>query len=158
MNKTQRLVLLLSLLAVVLLSFVAGAYSVNKLPEEEFVHRIRLTQMDLTSERGNLTVSMQTLGADPQIDSAVDYLMSFKEEATLLDKMKIYFLGKTLDTTLAVDSEQLKAAFAESGIEQGVKNAEFAYDNGVVILEEQVGYGVDTGSLAAQLQTYWETD
>ena len=33
-----------------------------------------------------------------------------------------------------------------------------AYDNGVVILEEQVGYGVDTGSLAAQLQTYWETD
>lgn len=185
MNKTQRLVLLLSLLAVVLLSFIAGAYSVNKLPEEEFVHRIRLPQMDftgqstfeeaalalqvaedsflakeveLTSERGNLTVSMQTLGADAQIDSAVDYLVSFNEEATLLDKMKIYFLGKTLNTTLAVDSEKLKAAFAESGIEQGVKNAEFTYDGGIVILEEQVGYGVDTGTLAAQLQEYWEAD
>lgn len=185
MNKTQRLVLLLSLLAVVLLSFVAGAYSVNKLPEEEFVHRIRLPQMDftgqstfeeaalalqvaedsflakeveLTSERGNLTVSMQTLGADAQIDSAVDYLVSFNEEATLVDKMKVYFFGTTLDTNLAVDSEKLKAAFAESGIEQGVKNAEFSYDGGIIILEEQVGYGVDTGTLAAQLQTYWDID
>lgn len=185
MNKTQRLVLLLSLLAVLLLSFVAGAYSVNKLPEEEFVHRIRLPQMDftgqstfeeaalalqvaedsflakeveLTSERGNLTASMQTLGADAQVDSAVDYLLSFKEEATLPDKMKIYFLGKTLNTTLAVDSEKLKAAFAESGIEQGVKDAEFAYEGGIVILEEQVGYGVDTGTLAAQLQGYWDAD
>ncbi len=185
MNKTQRLVLLLSLLAVLLLSFVAGAYSVNKLPEEAFVHRIRLPQMDftgqstfeeaalalqvaedsfltkeveLTSERGNLTVSMQTLGADAQIDSAVEYLTSFNETATLMDKFQIYLFGKTLDTTLAVDSEKLKAAFAESGIEQGVKNAEFAYEGGVVILEEQVGYGVDTGTLAAQLQGYWDSD
>jgi len=187
MNKIQRLVLMLGLLAVVLLSLVAGAYAISKigkLPEEEFVHRIRLPQMDFTeqntfeeaalalqveedaflaeevelsSERGNVTVSMQTLGADPQTDAAVEYLTNFKQTATLMDKVNIYFFGKTLDTSLVVDGEKLKAAFAESGIEQGVKNAEFAYEGAVIILEEQIGYGVDADSLVAQMETYWET-
>ena len=165
------------------LSVVAGAHAINKLPEEAFVKRMGVpqfsfenftqfneaiaeienqearfltTELTLTSERGNLTLSLEALGFMPSTADTREYLSSFMADATLLEKTQVYLFGKTLELPATVDTETLKLAFAESGIEQGVKNAELTYQNGVIIDPEQIGYGVDTDALAILLRSYWE--
>lgn len=185
MNKTHRKALVVGSVAVATLSLVAAGYAIVKQPESAFVERMHLSQMDfkqstfaeaalalqvqedafllkevnLTTERGNLKTSLMNLGADAHTDEAVDYLLNFNENAGALDRIAIFVLGKNLDTEVTVDSEKLKAAFAETGIEQGMKEPEYGYESGkVVIVPEQVGYGVDTDALALQIQGYWEND
>ncbi len=184
MNKTQRNILIGGLLVVATLSLVAAVYSIVKQPESVFVQRMSLPQVEftqttfdeaalflqvqedafllkeveLTSERGNLKTSLLNLGATTNSVDAVQYLLNFNEDATMWDKLNVYLFGKTLSTDISVDSEKLKTAFAETGIEQGVKNAEFTYDGTVKIDEGQTGYGVDTEALATQIQAYWEND
>ncbi len=186
MNKPHRQVLVIGLLTVAALSFVAGGYAIVKQPESAFVQRLRSPQLDfsyftsfeeaalalqveeeafllkeleLTSERGNTTKTLRDFGANVQADEAIQYLLSFNEEASALEKIRLYLFGNTLNTKVTVDSDVLKAAFADTGIEQGVKNAEYASENGVVtIVPEQIGYGVDLETLTAQIQNYWDSD
>lgn len=184
MTKSQRQILIVGMLSVAALSLVAAGYAIVKKPESVFVQRMQLPQMDftqstfaeaalalqvqedafllkeveLTSERGNLTTSLQSLGTDTHTDETIQYLQNFAETATAWDKIVVFLFGKNLEAQITVDAEKLKAAFADSGIEQGVKNAEFTYDGTVKIDEGQTGYGVDTGALALQIQGYWEND
>lgn len=185
MNKTQRNILIVGLLAVAALSLVAAVYAIVKQPESVFVQRISLPQtqftqstfeeaalflqvqedafllkeVELTSDRGSLKTSLQNMGAAASNLDAVQYLLNFNQDASVWDKLTVYLFGKTLSTTISVDSEKLKAAFADSGIEQGVANAEYSSTGGTVsIVPEQIGYGIDTGALALQIQGYWENN
>lgn len=183
MTKPQRNILIAGLLAVASLVILALLYHLSKLPEVFYVQRFQVAQMDfleaenfeeaalalqvqeesfllkeltLVSERGELTTTLGNLGVDPQVDNAVQELLNFMEDSSASDRIKVYFFGRTLETALFVDHVQLKAAFAETGIEQGVKDAEYFFEGGAVqIAEEQVGYGIDTEALALQLESYW---
>ncbi len=186
MNKAHRQVLVIGSLTVAALSFVAGAYAITKQPESAFVQRIRLPQMDftsfstfndaalalqveeeafllqpltLTSERGEVTKTLREYGVNTDSEKALNYLTTFNEEAGPLEKIRVYFFGNTLNTEIIVDNDVLKTAFADTGIEQGVKNAEYVSTNGVIsVLPEQVGYGVDLESLTTQIQSYWDNN
>ena len=144
MNKSQRQILIVGLISAAALSLVAGGYSIVKQPESVFVQRMSLPQMEftqstfaeaalalqvqedafllkeveLTSERGNVTTTLQNLGVDAQTNEAVDYLLNFNENAGALEKLTVYIFGNSLKTEVTVDSEKLKLAFAESRIEQ----------------------------------------
>lgn len=183
MNKAQRNILIAGLFSAAALAILAGFYHLSKLPESIYVQRFSLPQMDfkevesfeeavlalqiqeesfllkevtLVSERGELKTTLENLGADSETENASKELLSFMETTTIFGKIKVYFFGKTLAVPLTVDAEQLKAAFAETGIEQGVKDAEYFFENGLVhIAEEQVGYGIDTEALTLQLESYW---
>ncbi|MEK9159720.1 MAG: VanW family protein [Patescibacteria group bacterium] len=185
MNKSQRQILIVGLISAAALSLVAGGYSIVKQPESVFVQRMSLPQMEftqstfaeaalalqvqedafllkeveLTSERGNVTTTLQNLGVDAQTNEAVDYLLNFNENAGALEKLTVYIFGNSLKTEVTVDSEKLKLAFAESRIEQGMKEPEYGFENGqVVIVPEQIGYGIDLEALTEQIQNYWEDD
>src|SRR3990167_1666296 len=79
------------------------------------------------------------------------------EFAKPISKVEVYLFGKTLKLPSSVNEDQTKLAFEGSGIEQGVKDAEYFYEGGVQIAEEQIGYGIDTAALAVKLQTAWES-
>jgi vancomycin resistance protein YoaR len=173
-----------ALLSVGLLSFVAAAYHITKLPDAHFLSRIHADQVDfsayssfeeaalalqieeenfltapltLVSERGQITTSLGALGVDAQSEDSVQYLLNFPTDANALDKITLYLFGQNLSPTLTISEQALKTAFAETGIEQGNKDASFGVENGqVVILEEQIGYGIDLKTLTKQIEGYWE--
>lgn len=182
MTKKFHAVWIVGSLTVVALSLVAATYAVTKLPEEAFVQQLKIHQMDFssestfdgaltavqlqeeaffskeihfTSERGELPLTPVELGASSQNEALNSYLSGFMEDTSGLEKIQVYFFGKTLDFPLSVDEEKMKLAFTDTGIEQGVKNAQFLFDGTVKIDPEQIGYGVDTEAIALQLQDYW---
>lgn len=183
MSKAQRNIFIVGILAVLSLALLAIVYKITKLPEEVFVKRFTLAQMDFTnlesfeeaalalqiqeesfllkelklsSERGELIGTIESLGVDPQTEAAVQELLKFMADSTDIEKIKVYLFGRILEAPIYVDELQVKAVFAETEIEQGVKNAEYFFENGTVLIaEEQVGYGIDTEALAMQLQSYW---
>ncbi len=184
MSKGTHEVWVVGLLTAATLCLLAGMYAISKLPEEEFVQRMGTTQMSfssfatfeealaaleaaeetflaseilLTSERGNITLTPATLGLSSNDEKLTTVLTNFMEFSTPVQKVEVYFFGKELKLPSVVDEAQMKLAFAESGIEQGIKNAEYAYDAGVQIAPEQIGYGIDSAALTIELQTYWET-
>lgn len=186
MNKIQRSVLITAFLIALLLSGVAGVYAVTKLPEQAFVEKFSLPQMDFkayatfgeavralheigntfisseilfTSEHGEATITLERLGAKPLAEELEDEMLHFMEESTGLEKLEVYLLGRRLSFPLRLDLQKLSTAFNDSGIEQGKKNAEFTYENGLVsVLPEQIGYGVDEETLAKMIQNYWKTN
>lgn len=185
MNKVERSVFISAFLVALLLSGVAGVYAVTKLPEQAFVEKFSLSQMDFrtyaafgeavqalheigtsfttsevlfTSERGGISVSMERLGAKPLTEELEDEMLHFMEDATGLEKLEVYLLGRRLSFPLQIDLQKLSTAFNDSGVEQGNKNAQFVYENGFVsVLPEQIGYGVDEEALAEMIQNYWKT-
>ena len=184
MSKSAHEIWTVGLLTGATLGLVALAYTISKLPEEEFVRRMETTQMNfeefstfdealaaikaeeekfltseilLTSERGDVVLTAATLGVTADDDELIQTLGNFMEFATPISKVEVYLFGKTLKLPSSVNEEQTKLAFEGSGIEQGVKDAEYFYEAGVQIAEEQIGYGIAAAALTAELQTAWET-
>jgi vancomycin resistance protein YoaR len=165
---------------------IAFVHHVSKLPESVFVQKLSTQQSDFadldcetftcaltkleentqtfltsetlwTSERGEVLLSPLTLGATPDTEELTATLSNFTENAGPHTKLRVYLFGGKVKFKLSVDQEQLKAAFADTEIEQGIKNASYAYSNGQVqINSEQIGYGIDQELLAEQIQDYWQ--
>lgn len=182
----RRWKLILAILAGTLfLVFLAGAattYAILQLPENAFVDKFSAgaislelptfedaentidtaaqkfltTPITFTSERGNLTTTLQVAGVTIDTTAAKSALAAFASQSTPLEKIRLYFLGQDLPVPLTVDPAALKAAFVTASIEQGLKNAEFALQGStVVITQEQGGYGIDTTTLIAKIQSAW---
>jgi len=176
--------LALGLLAITLvLGLAVGVHALGNLPEEYYAKRVTVPQLyagysitfdELTStmpmlenlylntsvtwvsERGEVTLSMADMGVNPDSSSIYAFADNFMKEASGLEKIQVLIFGKTLETPLLIDEDAIKAAFAESGIEQGVSLASYAYDGSeVTIIPEQIGYGIDTALMAEVLTGMW---
>lgn len=166
------------------LGIFATAYAVQDFPEEKFVKRVSFAQVDLssfssfqevsnhlqeqkeafldsqvtwTSDQGEITLSMREMGVTPDAEGIHEFLNHFMEESSPWERVQSYVRGLTLAYPMQVNQDMLKLAFADSGIEQGMKNATYRYENGSIQVDpEQVGYGVDQEALTKQIQNYWE--
>ncbi len=166
------------------LGSIATAYAIIDFPEEKFVQRVSIAKVDLThftdfkevsdhlqeqkdafmesnitwtSERGEITLSMQQMGITPETEETQTFLNSFMDKSSDWQKIQSYMTGMVLEYPMQIDAEMLKTAFAESGIEQGSKSAAFAYENGEVLISpEQIGYGIDEYKLNKLITSYWE--
>jgi hypothetical protein len=181
---------LLTLAILVMAGMAYSAYAISQLPESEFVKKLSVPQLafteydsfeeaitelneqiqdfltspvNWTSERGDISLTPQEMGATAQISEIENYLENFFQETSIFTRTKIYLLGQELENPLNVDQLQTKEAFSGSGIEQGNNNASFASRasstnaNGteVYVVEEQIGYGVDTDQIEEILDDYW---
>lgn len=166
------------------LGSIATAYAIKDFPEEKFVQRVSIAKVDLagftdfnelanhlqeqkeafmnssitwTSERGEITLNMHQMGVTPESDEIQNYLNGFMDQTSDWEKIQNYMTGVVLEYPMHVDIEMLKAAFAESGIEQGNMSASFIHENGeVLIAAEQIGYGIHEDALKFLIQSYWE--
>lgn len=160
-----------------------GAYQITKLPEENFVHILYGHNIDFTrfssfeevaealqkstdaflstptvfdSDRGTLTIALKDAGVSVDTRETFRELQNFMS-ASGFEKIRAFFFGKEVKLPLTIDDVALKTAFEGTGIEQGVKNASFAKTGNTVSVEaEQVGYGIDTITLSADIEKVWE--
>ncbi len=172
-----------ALVLVTLGAATAGAYQITQLPESAFVPYFYVEGVDLSgttsfyetqvaintaalsfldepvtfsSERGELVTTLRTAGVGLNTDAVIAHMVTFMSNSTALEKVRTYLFGQTLQIPLMVDEVTLKAAFATANIEQGVKNAAFTLSGSTVTIDpEQIGYGVDTTTLAANIQMAW---
>lgn len=160
-----------------------AAYQITQLPESAFVPYFEVEGVDLSgianfhdaevaintaalsflddpvvyaSERGELTTTLRASGVGLNTDEVISTMVMFMNSGTPFEKIRTYLFGQTLQVPITVDEVTLKTAFADSGIEQGLKNAAFVLEkNTITISTEQMGYGVDTTTLASKIQTAW---
>lgn len=161
----------------------AGAYQITQLPESVFVHDFFIEGVDLTevstfedvqkqldqnaekflstpvnftSERGNFSTTLATAGVTLDLEQADLDLENFMNGSSPLKKIQTYLFGQDLAVTVTVDETLLKATFATANIEQGTKNAAFVLTKDSVSIDlEQIGYGIDTTTLAANIHMAW---
>jgi vancomycin resistance protein YoaR len=180
----RRWILGFSIVGILLLALAASAaaYQITQLPESAFVPYFEVKGVDLsgittfhdaeiavnnaalsflddpvtyTSERGELTTSLRASGVDLNTDEVISTMVTFMNSATPFEKIRTYLFGQSFRIPLTVDELTLKAAFADSGIEQGLKNASYLAGQTVSIDPEQIGYGVDTITLAGNIEMAW---
>lgn len=186
--KNQILKLMAALLGItVIIGIVAALHAIDKYPADKLAGKISFPQIDSEemncvnldcinvyaelaeedflasqvtwkSDRGDVTLSMANLGISIPLEELAQLLDDLKQ-AGPFKKLSVYLFGHTYKLIPSIDPEALKAAFAESGIEQGQKNASYIYSNGAVQIDpQQTGYGIDTSALTALIRSYWEDD
>ena len=185
MKKPIIQVLIAGALAVLAISVTAFAHHVSKLPEQAFINKLSIPQLELsstgcddftcvlieiksqtqnfldkeitwTSERGDIVLTPNDLNITPQTEKIETILNNFMIGTSKQEKLMIYLFGGKISYDLKTDETLLKAAFADSNIEQGTKSATYYYSNGQVQIDpEQIGYGIDTTTLSEQIQDYW---
>lgn len=176
----------ISMLAILFVGGAAFSHQVSKMPEAVFVNKLSVSQMSFaelgcddfscvskeltryasdflstehtwTSVRGEVTLSLADMGASVDTERVARTVENFMIGTDAYEKLVVYLFGGEISYDLYLDEVQLKTAFAESGIEQGVKNASYSYSGGVVEVQpEQIGYGIDTAALQEILQEVWE--
>lgn len=184
MKHKHRDLLIVALMTLIIITGVASLHTITKLDEEVFVQRMGVDQFDFdeystfeeasaalfeikyaflssnitwtTDKQGEYTVSMADLGVEIDIEKQQDYLVNFMESSSRWDKIRAYVLGKELEFTISIDPELLKAAFEESGIEQGVKEpVYYSIAGNIEVEDEQIGYGIDEDAISALISYYW---
>ncbi|MBT4384550.1 VanW family protein, partial [Candidatus Peregrinibacteria bacterium] len=174
-------------LSTIVLGIVGAIYGISTLSEETFLTRVNLPQgkfdeyqsfqeltdfilekeetflnseIAFTSERGDITTTFKDMGVSMVAYESLQELHSFMESSSALKKTQAYIFGIHIKLPLSLDEDGIKAAFTESSIEQGKKNATLAYDysSGLFVDEEQIGYGVDTSEIMKQIELHWLKD
>jgi len=181
----RRWIVGLAMAGVLLLALTASAaaYQITQLPEADFVPYFYVKGVDLsgitnfhdaevainnavlsflddpvvyTSERGELTTTLRASGVGLNTDEVISTMVMFMNSGTPFEKIRTYLFGQSFQIPITVDEPTLKAAFANSGIEQGLKNASYSLSGKNVTLDpEQIGYGVDTTTLAGNIEIDW---
>lgn len=167
----------------VVIGFTALAYAFSKQPEEVYARQVfvngfsnidstvyenfeewdlaikswtearLLEPLVLTSERGEMAVTLTALGVEPDWNKLDKQLKNFMEESGPFEKLSTYFLGNTVEVPLTLNENTLNATLALSGFEQGEKNASFIYENEVLgITPQQLGYGIEKEPLRSFLE------
>lgn len=127
---------------------------------EEFMSRVRsdasefLTQpVEWQAETGSLVLSPEQMGFSVKLESVESQLEAIDE--SLWAKLSLSLKKQELGAPSQVILKDMKAAFEGSGIEQGMKEANYFYENGVQISPQQTGYGIEYEILALDLGMRW---
>ena len=167
----------------VVIGFTALAYAFSKQPEEDYARQVfvngysnidstvhenfeewdlaiktwtearLLEPLTLTSDRGEMAVTLTALGVEPDWDKLDKELKNFMVESSAFEKLSAYFFGNVVEVPLRINENTLNATLALSGFEQGEKNASFIYENELLgIAPEQLGYGIEKESLVSFLE------
>lgn len=183
LRKRRWFFVLATLVILILGASSAAAYQITQLPGSAFVPYFEVEGVDLSgitnfhdaevaindaalqfldtpvtfiSERGELTTTLRTSGVGLNTDEVISKMVTFMPSGTAFEKIRTYLFGQYFKLPLTVDGVALKTAFATANIEQGVKNAAFTLEKNTVSIDpEQIGYGIDTTTLAANIQMAW---
>ena len=162
------------------LGATVGVHQVSKLPLDHFVNKLTVmelpttattvedlfseatthaevfltTPVEWTADSGSLIATPMNLGLQIQLEALESELERL--ESSSLAKLRLFVSSIDLTIPASVDEEFLQQAFVDSGIEQGMKNANYYYEGGVQIDPEQIGYGIEYEALSDQLVTLWE--
>lgn len=173
-----------ALIIALAISATAALHAVTKLPEAALLDRASLegtsladyntgeevleamqtlkteylnAQIHWDSEQGSLTLNLADMGAVPQYGFIEAQLQDYLNVSGAA-KIRHLVFGRNMTYPLQVDEAILQAAFAETGIEQGVKNATYFYDAGLFIEDHQTGYGIEYEELISTLEADWQQD
>jgi len=124
------------------------------LAEEARMNEFMLTPVEWTASTATLTATPADLGFQVRLDVLLDELTALDESG--LAKLMLYLRTKDLSIPAYVDEARLRMAFDGSGVEQGMKEANYYYDNGVQIDPDQTGYGIEYEDLQDQIVTLWD--
>ncbi|QQR54419.1 VanW family protein [Candidatus Peregrinibacteria bacterium] len=151
-------------------SVFAQKTSVEALPESQFttfaalqtateawVHQGLNQPIELQSERGQVPLTLAALGVSVDWTVLAPELKDFMSSASLLKKTSTYLFGQKLELPLLLNEEQLHLTLAQTGIEQGNKNAVFIWDGSVQIQAGQIGYGIEKEPLIAMLKSSFKS-
>lgn len=183
LRKRRWFFVLATLVILILGATSAAAYQITQLPGSAFVPYFEVEGVDLSgitnfhdaevaindaalqfldtpvtfiSERGELTTTLRASGVGLNTDEVISKMVTFMPSGTAFEKIRTYLFGQYFKLPLTVDGVALKTAFATANIEQGVKNAAFTLEKNTVSIDpEQIGYGIDTTTLAANIQMAW---
>lgn len=180
-KQNHEVIVVLAIVCTMLFS-VSSVYALSKIPEENFVKKMSVTQTQFEqystftdayahlqaqeieffskkitwhSTRGDITLAISDLKPVSNLPEIQKYFEKFMTSTPLFTKVKILLNGEEIPYTLTFDEAALKAAFTPIG--QGKKNAYYAWDNGLQIRDEQIGIGVDTVQVEELINSYFQT-
>ncbi|MEK9166932.1 MAG: VanW family protein [Patescibacteria group bacterium] len=180
-KQNHEVIVVLAIVCTMLFS-VSSVYALSKIPEENFVKKMSVTQTSFApystfeeaytnlgiqeseflskkinwhTTRGDISLAISDLKPVSNLSEIQKYFEDFMTSTPLFTKVKILLVGQEIPYTLSFDEAAVKAAFSPIG--QGKKNAYYTWDNGLKIQDEQIGIGVDATQVESLINSYFQT-